>query len=364
MLKPIREAVQFSIDYYQCLNEQAEITSDLPAFASDHEKLLHMYQAMLRTRIFDQKAIALQRTGRLGTYPSSQGQEAIAVAIGSALTADDVFCPYYREMGTHLMRGGSMEEIMLFWGGDERGSDYAGCRQDLPQCVPIASQCLHAVGVANAMKLRKEKRCALVTIGEGGTSEGDFYEALNVAGAWKLPVIFVINNNQWAISVPREAQTSTETIVQKGIAGGLPCYQVDGNDVIAMTGLLEELAERARRGEGAAVVEAITYRLGDHTTADDARRYRDQAEVDAAAAKEPLIRMRQYLTGLGVLDEAKDQAMQQEIHEQVETAVANYESTPPQPVEAIFDSLYAELPEAYADQRQELMAYAAAGEKA
>ena len=170
----MKEAANFSINYTQILNEQSEITAQLPEFAKDPEQLISMYRAMLLTRTFDKKAIALQRTGQLGTYPSSLGQEAISVALGMAMAKDDVLCPYYREFGAQFLRGVDMSEILLYWGGDERGMAYQNQARDFPICVPIASHGPHAVGIAYAMKYRKEPRAAVYVLGDGATSKGDF----------------------------------------------------------------------------------------------------------------------------------------------------------------------------------------------
>ena len=184
--------------------------------------LVRLYRQMVLTRLFDQKAVALQRTGRIGTYAPTLGQEAIGVAIGALMQAEDVLVPYYRDTAVQLMRGVKMEEILLYWGGDERGSAFAdpAVAEDFPLCVPIATQALHACGVASAFKIRGEHRVAVTTCGDGATSKGDFLEALNVAGAWQLPVVFVVNNNQWAISVPRRIQCGAPTLAQKAIGAG------------------------------------------------------------------------------------------------------------------------------------------------
>jgi len=348
---------EFQIEYIQYLQPDGEPIQALPAFANDIALLQDLYKWMLRTRIFDQKAIALQRTGRLGTYPSSQGQEAIAVAIGKALRPDDVMCGYYREFGAHLQRGVKMEEIFQFWGGDERGSCFEHCI-DFPHAIPIASQYLHGAGVAAAFKLRDEPRCALTIVGDGGTSEGDFYEAINVAGCWDLPLICMINNNQWAISVPLKEQTRTQTLAQKGIAAGMDCLQVDGNDVIAVLDVLYRALEKARRGEGPTLIEAITYRLGDHTTADDARRYRDEAEVEQAKEAEPLIRMRRYLEKQHAWSEQEEQAWTKTCQDDIEAAVERYVAIEPQPVTAMFDYLYGNMPKEIQEQREQALMYA------
>ena len=257
------------------------------ALAREPARLIELYRGMVLTRRFDAKAIALQRTGRLGTYASSLGQEAVSVGLAHAMRAEDVLLPSYRETGAQICRGVSLVELLLYWGGDERGSDFAGPRADFPVAVPIASQCLHATGVAYAFKLRREPRVAVCVCGDGATSNGAFYEAINTAGAWRVPAVFVICNNQWAISMPRSAQTATATLAQKAIAAGIPGEQVDGNDVIAVRHLVGHAVERARSGEGACVVEAVTYRMSDHTTADDATRYRDGESVSAAVGQGP-----------------------------------------------------------------------------
>ena len=204
----------------------------------------------METRLFDEKAISLQRRGQLGTYASSLGQEAIGTAIGSAMSEDDVLFPAYREYAAQFFRGVTMTDILLYWGGNETGMNFKGQRLDFPICVPIASQAPQAVGAAYAMKLRNEKRVAVCIIGDGATSKGDFYEAINAAGTWELPIVFVINNNRWAISMPRKTQTRAETLAQKAIAVGFPGEQVDGNDVIILKHRIDQAIHKARSGIG------------------------------------------------------------------------------------------------------------------
>src|ERR1700690_4346689 len=208
-------------------------------------------------QILDAKAVNLQRTGKLGTYASCLGHEATHIGVGAAMRPEDVLAPVYREVGTQLWRGVTMREILTYWGGDERGNDFAIPRQDFPWCVPIATQTLHAAGAAMAFKVRREPRCALAYIGDGGTSEGAFYEALNLAGARGLPVVFVIVNNGWAISVPVAQQTATQTLAQKAVAAGIPGMQVDGNDVFAVRDTVAEALSAARAGAGPCVIEAL-----------------------------------------------------------------------------------------------------------
>jgi 2-oxoisovalerate dehydrogenase E1 component alpha subunit len=357
----VKTIAEFRIPYRQVLDPQGQLVAELPGFARDAEQLLSLYRLMTLTRIFDTKAINLQRTGKLGTYASSLGHEAAHVGIGAAMRPEDCFAPMYREYGAQFWRGVKMEEVLLYWGGDERGNDFAGPRHDFPWCVPIGTQCLHAAGAAMAFKLRKEPRCAVSVIGDGGTSQGDFYEALNLAAVRELPVVFVVVNNKWAISVPLALQTASKTLAQKAIAAGMPGIQVDGNDVIAMRQTMEEALAQARAGDGPTLIEAVTYRLSDHTTADDASRYRDKAEVEEARKAEPLIRIRHYLTGIGAWSEAQEDSLKAECAAQVDEAVRNYLDTPVQPVESIFDHMFADLPEAMVEQRETARRFLSSG---
>ena len=284
------------------LDIDGKVVGELPDFARDPDELLRLYQTLVLTRTFDTKAIALQRTGRLGTYASSLGQEAVSVGAAAAMQADDVFLPSFREHGGQLWRGVTLKELFLYWGGDERGNDFAGPREDFPVCVPVGSHPPHAVGVALAFHLRNEPRAAVCVLGDGATSKGDFAEALNMAGVWQVPAVFVVNSNGWAISVPRARQSAAETLAQKAVAAGIPGEQVDGNDVIAVRAVMERALARARQGRGTSLIEAVSYRLCDPTTSDDASRYRDDAEVSRYWPAEPLIRMRNFLTNAGHWD--------------------------------------------------------------
>ncbi|MGH8497036.1 MAG: pyruvate dehydrogenase (acetyl-transferring) E1 component subunit alpha [Gammaproteobacteria bacterium] len=354
----MKTVAKFEIRYSRFLKPDGKTAGSLPSFAQDPDELIRMYELMSLTRIFDTKAVNLQRTGKLGTYASCLGHEAAHVGIGAAMREEDCFAPMYREYGAQFWRGVQMHEVLLYWGGDERGNNFSGPKHDFAWCVPIATQCIHAAGAAMAFKLRGEKRCAVSVVGDGGTSEGIFYEALNLAGASKLPFVMVIVNNGWAISVPLELQTAAETLAQKAVAAGVPGMQVDGNDVIAVRHAVEQALERARSGDGPSVIEAITYRLSDHTTADDASRYRRAEEVEEARRLEPLPRLRKYLTGLGVWDDAKEEALIDSCNAKVEAAVEEYLNTPKPPVESMFDYMYETLPEAMEDQRETATRYA------
>jgi pyruvate dehydrogenase E1 component alpha subunit len=245
-----------------------------------------------------------------------------------------------------------MEEILLYWGGDERGSRWSGPPHDFPFCVPVASQAPHAAGVAYAFKLRKQPRVAVCLLGDGATSKGDVWEAMNFAGVWKLPVVFVVVNNQWAISVPQRLQTAAQTLAQRAIGAGFIGEQVDGNDVIAVRASMDAALAAARTGEGPRLIEALTYRLGDHTTADDAARYRPPEDVQRHWKEEPIARLRAYLVKQKHWDKAREEALTGECQQAIDAAVERYLSVPPRAPETMFDHLYAELPAVYAGQRR------------
>src|SRR5712672_1380458 len=345
---------RFEVRRRSYLAPDGSVLRPLPAFAADVPILVALYRGMVLTRAFDLKAVSLQRTGRLGTYAVSLGQEAVSVGIASAMRAEDVLLPSYRDNGTLLWRGTKMEEILLFWGGDERGNLSSGPAHDFPYCIPVGSQAPHAAGVAYAFKFRKEPRVAVCLFGDGATSKGDVWEAMNFAGVHKLPLVFVANNNQWAISVPLQLQTASQTLAQKAIAAGFAGEQVDGNDIVAMHAAADEALEAARNGRGPRFIEAVTYRLGDHTTADDAARYRSTAEVQARWKEEPIARLRSFLAGRNLWSKTEEEELAAECQRRIDAAVERYLATEPRAPETMFDHLYAKLPKAYAAQRREL----------
>ena len=347
---------RFEVARTAYIDADGRALGELPAFARDAEAMAALYRAMVLTRAFDDKAIALQRTGRLGTYASSLGQEAVAVGTAAAMAPDDVLLPSFREHGAQLWRGVSLFELFLYWGGDERGSDFKGPREDFPACIPVASHFPHGAGVALAFKMRGEARAAVCIAGDGATSKGDFYEALNLVGVWRLPAVFVINNNQWAISMPRAEQTAAETLAQKAIAAGMPGEQVDGNDVVAVQDAVARALVRARAGDGGTLIEALSYRLGDHTTADDASRYREDSEVAPHRKLEPLLRLRAFMTDAGQWDDARDRALREACAAEVDAAAADYLASVPEPPQAMFDHLFEHLPEDVQAQRAAVIA--------
>lgn len=358
MSEPSVKNGEFNVPLIRVLDLNGKLVAPIPTFGQDVGQLKLLYRGMVLTRTFDAKAIALQRTGRLGTYASSLGQEAVSVGLAAAMRPTDVLLPSFREHGAQLWRGVSLLELFLYWGGDERGNNFAIPREDFPNCVPVGSHASHAVGVALAFRLRKEPRAAVCVFGDGATSKGDVYEALNMAGVWNAPVVFVINNNGWAISVPVSRQTAAPTLAQKAVAAGIVSERVDGNDVIAVRLAVEKALERARNGAGPSVVEAITYRLADHTTADDASRYRDDADVSHHWPAEPIARLRTYLSGIGAWDKTQEEALLQECNHIIEDATAEYFNMPPQSPLAMFDIVYAKPPASFITQREELQASA------
>ena len=347
----VTKVCEFEIHYTRFLDADGRAVAPLPPFAEDAETLKSLYRWMVLTRAFDAKAVALQRTGRLGTFASSLGQEAVGVGAAAAMQEQDILVPSFREQGALLVRGVPMKTQFLYWGGDERGSAEGYNGHDFPNSVPVGTHAPHAAGAALAVKLRGETRAVLCCFGDGATSKGDVYEAMNIAGAWKLPVVFLVCNNQWAISVSRENQTAAETLAQKAIAVGMGGEQVDGNDVVAVRHRVGEALARARAGEGPHLIEAVTYRLTDHTTADDASRYREDAAVAARWKEDPVARLRTYLGDRGVWSKADEEALLESCAAEIEQAAQAYLDEPPQPIESMFDYLHAETPGELARQR-------------
>lgn len=349
------------IPYTRYLDDQGQPLGELPAWVDDPPLLLELYRQMNLVRVFDQKCVALQRTGQIGTYASTLGQEAIGTALGRAMTDTDVLIPYYRDTAVQLQRGVTMQDILLYWGGDERGNAWTSsvAAEDFPICVPIATQACHACGVASAFRIRQQPRVAVTTCGDGATSKGDFLESINLAGVWQLPLVFVVNNNQWAISVPRSLQSAAPTLAHKALAAGIPGEQVDGNDVLAVYDRIHAAIERARAGKGPTLVECVTYRLGDHTTSDDASRYRSADELTEAWKHEPIGRLQRFLHQQGLWDERREQALQQQLGEQVNAAVDAFREVAEADPAAAFEHLYQQLPAGYRQQRDEMVDRAA-----
>jgi len=352
---PIRRVYEASIDHYQILDEQGVLDEKLARDTLTDEQVLFLYQKMIEYRRLDEIAFTLQRSGRMYTYPQNKGQEAAALGSGFAMRVGvDFLVPCYRENAALFLHGLPPECIFLHWMGDERGNVIPPGVNVTPIAIPIGTQMLHAAGIAWAYKMRKEDRVVITYFGDGATSEGDFHEAMNFATAFNLPVIFFCQNNQWAISVPREQQMASETVAQKAIAYGAMGVQVDGNDLFAVYKATLEARDRARAGGGVTLIEAVTYRLGDHTTADDARRYRDPKEVEAWQQKDPAIRTRRYLESRGLWDDAKQAALDEKAKAFATEIVRKAEGIAPPDVSEMFNYLYAEIPPELRRQRDTL----------
>jgi len=352
---------RFEIRYTQFLDPHGKAQKELPEFASNADQMARMYRFMRLTRVFDQRCINLQRTGQVGTIASSRGHEAAQIGVAAVMQPEDVMAPSYREHGAAIWRGVRMSQLLAVWGGDERGHNWDGPRHDFPYCVPIATQCLHAAGAALALKMRGQASCAVAFCGDGATSEGAFYEALNAAGAMQLPVVFLVTNNRYAISMPVEGQTAAGTLAQKAIAAGIPGEQVDGNDVVAVRHRCEQALRKARSGGGPSLLEALSYRLSDHTTADDATRYRPDAEVEAARLREPLRRARRLMEERFGWTEEQEQALTEELEAEVEAEVEAYLSAPKPQIEEIFEHQFGNMPPMLAAQREIARKYPAPG---
>lgn len=291
--------------------------------------LKKIFETMILARTFNQRALSLQREGRIGTYASVLGQEASQIGSSLALEKDDWIFPSFRESAVLISRGYPMWMLYRYWMGDERGMKAPDDMNIFPMSVPVGTQLPHAAGAAFAMKYRKDKRVAAVYFGDGGSSRGDFHEALNLAGVFKSPVIFLLQNNQWAISVPRARQTAAATLAQRAFGYGIPGIQVDGNDILAVYRATKEAADRARGGEGPTLIECYTYRLDDHTTADDASRYRKKEEVEEWRKKEPLLRFRLFLEKKGLWTKEYEEEVAKKAQEAVDGEIEKAEKFPP-----------------------------------
>lgn len=337
------------------LDEQGVLLQPLPDSLSERKSLIELYRTLVTSRLFDETAINLQRTGIIGTYASNRGQEAIGTAIGKAMLADDVFIPYYRDIAAQIQRGVTLVEILQYWGGDERGSRFSNGIKDFPLCVPIATQLCHAIGIAYALKYKTKPNVAVVTCGDGATSKGDFYESLNIAGAMSLPTLFIVNNNQWAISVPLAHQTASETMAHKAFSAGIDAIRVDGNDVLAMLIGVERSLQQIRSTNKPCLIEAISYRICDHTTADDASRYMKPQQLNEASKKEPLIRFKQFLMEQYSWTKNEDQDLHTQVQLQVDVAVDTYKKLPDQQYGEFFDHMYEQIPADLAEQKKDFL---------
>ncbi len=359
-----RIALPDTIDYLSILDEHGGVDTALEP-AIDGPFLLRLHRTMLLARRFDERLLSLQRQGRIGTFPPISGQEAAHLGAVAMLRASDWVVPAFREMAADIWRGRSLESIIVYNNGFNEGSRIPADRNDLPISVPVGSQIPHAVGIAWAMRYRGKDDVAMTFFGDGATSQGDFHEGLNFAGVFQLPVVFVCQNNQWAISIPRSKQTRSKTLAQKAIAYGIPGIQVDGNDILAVYVAAREAVERARAGGGATLIECVTYRMAVHTTADDPKRYRTEAEVEEWRRKDPIPRFQGYLMAKGLLNEGAVKAEEEAIAAEIQAAVerAEEEMKALGDPALMFEHAYAEMPASLKEQRADFMRFMAEAQK-
>ena len=338
----------------QILDQDGNHKEDLVPKELTDEVVKELYEQMVFYRMCDKRMLNMQRTGRMGTFAPLEGQEAAQIGSEFAIEKTDWVVPAFRELAAMCAHGVPADLFFQFWRGNEIGGSYPEGVNVLPPSIPVGSQMIHAVGISWAAKLRKEKQIAITYFGDGATSEGDFHEAMNFAGVFKTPTIFMCQNNQYAISTSRAKQTASKTIAQKAIAYGFPGVIVDGNDLFAMYAVTKEAAQRARNGEGPTLIEAYTYRLGNHTTSDDATKYRTQEEVDTWLPRDPLIRLQKYLSKKGLWDKKYEEKLQEELLKKVDEITEKVESTPDQTIDDMFDYTYAELPNHLKEQKEYL----------
>lgn len=310
----------------------------------DDETIIKAYKSMLFARVTDQMAVSYQRQGRMYTYPPILGQEAIQIAAGLIIRNEDWLAPAFRELAIMMAKGVTPKEIFLYYMGNEQGSNFSKANHVLPICVPIGSQLLHATGIGYSINYQKKDEVVFTYVGDGGTSEGDFSEALNFAGVWKVPVIFTIQNNQYAISVPVKSQTKSVNLAVKSLAFGIPGIKVDGNDFFAMYVAYKEAFDYARAGNGAVLIEALTYRKGAHTTSDDPTKYRTKEEEQEWDKTDPLTRLKKYMERNGIRVE-NEEALIEEYKLEVDKEFTEAENFTPYQLEDVFQYMYVDTPE-------------------
>ena len=310
----------------------------------DDETIIKAYTAMLQARVADEMAVSYQRQGRMYTYPPILGQEALQIAAGMIIRENDWLAPAFREMGVMQAKGVTLKEIFLYYMGNEEGSNFSKAHHVLPISVPIGSQLLYAAGIGYSIKYQQKDEVVYPFIGDGGTSEGDFSEALNFAGVWKVPVVFTIQNNQYAISVPVRNQTNSVNLAAKALAFGMPGIKVDGNDFFAMYVAYKEASEYARAGNGPVLIEAYTYRKGAHTTSDDPSKYRTKEEELEWDKADPLKRLRKYMEQKGIALE-DDAQLIAAYKPQVDQQFSEAENFKPYALEDVFRHMYVDMPE-------------------
>jgi 2-oxoisovalerate dehydrogenase E1 component alpha subunit len=356
-------AVQMQDDLRRVLDDDGRVLPGVKVPALPDEELMRLFDCMLLVRIMDDRMMRLQRQGRLGFYMKSIGEEASHFAVQPLRDSDWIF-PSYREQGSWFWRGYTIEQFINQMFGNEK--DPVKGRQ-MPvhhsakwlNCVsissPVGTQIPQAVGAAHAAKILGKDDVCMTYFGEGTSSTGEFHVAMNFAGVYKAPVIFICRNNGWAISVPREKQTAAKTFASKAIGYGMPGIRVDGNDILAVIQVASEAVDRARAGEGPTLIEALTYRVQGHSSSDDPSVYRDPKEPAAWEKKDPLNRFRSYMKVRGLYSEKHEEERGQEYNDQISRALANSDLLGPPPIESMFDDVYEEMPWNLVEQRDYLL---------
>jgi 2-oxoisovalerate dehydrogenase E1 component alpha subunit len=328
------------------------------------EEVQFLYRQMVTTRQLDERLVQLQRQGRIGFHVGSLGEEAAILGSAFAMARQDFLFPCYREFGAALMRGLPLQTFIDNMFGNANDTvlgrqmpNHTTCREAgwCSVSSPVGTQITQAVGFAWAAKIRKENASALVYFGDGATSSSDFHSGMNFAGVFKVPCVLFCRNNGWAISVPVERQTATKTFAEKAAAYGIPGVRVDGNDLFAVVSVTRKARERGERGEGSTLIEAITYRMGGHSTSDDPKAYRGTDEVESWARRDPIERVRDYLTRRGAWDEPRERALVEEVDARFRDAVTIAERTPAPPLESMFEDVYENAPWHLLEQRQQLL---------
>ncbi len=345
---PLKKEMVRILDVDGNLNEELapkELTLDV---------VKDLYEKMVFVRLADKRMRNMQRTGRMGTIASLEGQEACQIGSAFALDKKDWMTESFREHAAIWMHGVPMEKVFLTWVGNEEGGKIPEGVNVLPPAITVGNQMLHAVGIALAEKMKKSDAVAITYFGDGATSEGDFHEAMNMAGVFQSPTVFFCQNNQYAISTRREMQTKSETLAQKGIAYGIPSVLVDGNDIFAVFAVTKEAILRGREGKGPSFIEAYTYRFGDHTSSDDSRKYRDSKEVEEWRKFDPLIRVQNFLAKQGVWSEEYEKELIDKSMDEIEKITLNVENTPKQSIDDLFDYVFKDIPQDLINQKEYL----------
>lgn len=350
---PKKVLKEFKVEYLQVLDENGNCDEALMPKLSN-EEIKKIYEMLVLIRAFDQKAFNMQRQGRLGTYIQFKGQEACQVGSAFPLQDDDFVFPMYRNSGLLIARKQPIVQVLQYWNGDERGSISPKNVNNFPISIPVGTQTVHAAGAALAAKLRNTKQVSVVYFGDGATSKGDFHEAMNFAGVFNVPAVFICENNQYAISVPRSKQTHSDTIAQKAIAYGIAGIQIDGMDIFAVIKAVKDAVDNARAGKGPTLIECYTYRMADHSTSDDASRYRPKEELVTWLKKDPIDRLEKYMRSRKLLDDADKQKVLAQSQEVIEKAVTEFEKIQPPDPKDIFKYVFAEMTQQQKEEMEEL----------